>query len=326
MRLQEYQSKALLRQYGVSTPRGKVITAIEPDQKKIAKAQVLMGKRMKQGLIRSATRENLTFLFRHCDEVLLEERLKIEKEYYLSLLVDPDHKEIRVLFSDEGGIEVETAKKMVCVPLTDLCKLPQEILPLVNKIKRLMIDYQALLVEINPLALVKGKLIAADAKIVLDDNCPRLPFPAKRPLLEEQAFKQGISYVELKGDIGVIGNGAGLVMATLDIIDYFGGQAANFLDLGGGAAMAKMTTALKLVSARQPQVILVNVFGGITRGDEIAKGIVAFLKQNRSRIPLVVRIAGTKKRLARKILCREKIASFSSLEESVKKAVKLCQS
>jgi succinyl-CoA synthetase beta subunit len=318
MRLKEYQGKELLKRYGISVPKGKVICSIE-NVKGIAKAQVLSGKRGKRGLIRESNDKNQRELFRHCKEILVEERLEIEKEYYLALTIDRIEKEIVILFSEEGGIDIEEGKKVLRVPYGKMRAefSHKEFFGIIDSMHRLMRENDAILVEINPLALVKGKLIAADAKIILDDNA------AHGDEAEEQnevAAKHGLSYVELEGDIAIIGNGAGLVMGTLDTVAYFGGRAANFLDLGGGADNERMAKALEIVVRKKPRVVFINIFGGITRCDDIARGLVEARKKIKT--PLIVRMIGTNEEEAKRILSENGIKSYDSMEECARMAVR----
>jgi succinyl-CoA synthetase beta subunit len=319
VRLKEYQAKRLLKKYGIAIPKGKLIRKPVSAPKMLAKAQVTTGSRLKNGLILPATEKNLRFLFQYCSEVLLEEKLPIEKEYYLALAVDSIKKEVIIIFTQEGGIEVENSVKIKKIRYGKLDQFPRpEFLPIIKKLHRLMRDYQALLVEINPLARSSGKLIALDAKVILDDNVSHREFRPKLTSLEKWARKSELVYVELNGNIGVIGNGAGLVMATLDLIDHFGGKAANFLDLGGGATSEKMTEALKIVLAKKPRALLINIFGGITRCDEITRGIINYKNKSRLRIPLVVRMIGTNEENAKKILAKNKIQVYDLMEDAAK--------
>lgn len=323
MRLKEYQGKRLLKKYGIPIPKGRLITKPESAPQMLAKAQVLTGNRFKNGLILPATKKNLQFLFRHCPEVLLEKKLPVEKEFYLALTVDFREKKVVILFSKKGGVGVKNSSKIEKTAYENLSRFSHpEFLPIIKLMSDLMEDYQALLVEINPLALSLGKLVALDAKIILDDNVPHPEFEGKFSLLERQAKKYGLTYVELDGDIGVIGNGAGLVMTTLDLIEHFSGHAANFLDLGGGATKEKVVQALKIVLARKPRILLINIFGGITRCDEIAQGIIDYRKSRRLKIPLIVRMTGTRERRAKKILLENGITSYNSLEEAIEASVK----
>lgn len=322
MRLKEYQGKGLFKKYGILIPRGKLITSVQADPSKLAKAQVLIGKRSKRGLIAPATKENLKRLFKYSKEILLEEKLKVEKEYYLALTIDKQEKEIVILFSEEGGIEVERAKRIIKLSYSKLNEFPdKKFLLIIKSMYKLMKDYDALLVEINPLVLSQGKLIAVDTKIILDDNVSHPEFEKELTQLEEEAEHYGLSYVELKGDIAIIGNGAGLVMASLDMLDYFGGKAANFLDLGGGASIEKMEKALDIVLKKNSKVIFINIFGGITKCDEMAKGLVESRNKNKIDIPIIVRMIGTNEEEAKKILRENKIKIYDSMEEGAKKAV-----
>ena len=315
MRLKEYEGKKLFRKYGILIPAGEIITSIKENPTKLAKAQVLSGKRKKQGLILVATKENLKRLFETCEEVLLEEKLKVEKEYYLALTIDRNEKEIVVLFSEEGGSGIEDIKKTVKIGYSELKKFPdKKFLPIINSMYKLMEDYHALLVEINPLILSEGRLIAADSKVILDDNIKYSEFSENLNFSEKEAKKNGMSYVDLEGNIGIIGNGAGLVMATLDTVSFFGGKVANFLDLGGGASVSRMEKALELVLKKNLKIVFINVFGGITRCDDIAKAIVDFSAD----VPIVVRLIGTNDKIANKILNENGIKTYDNMEECAK--------
>lgn len=192
-----------------------------------------------------------------------------------------------------------------------------------------MIDYDAELVEINPLVLSDDKLTAADSKIIIDDNAlfrhPEFLDKKQEELteIEREANKYGLQYVELDGDIAVIGNGAGLVMATLDVINYFNGRAANFLDIGGGASVEMMEKALEIVLMKNPKGIFINIFGGITRCDDIANGIVNYVKKNKIKILMVIRMIGTNDKEGRAILNKNNIHALDSMEECAKTVVGL---
>ncbi|HII15355.1 MAG TPA: ADP-forming succinate--CoA ligase subunit beta [Nanoarchaeota archaeon] len=322
MKLKEYQGKKLFREYGITVPEGKVITGIQADPSKLAKAQVLSGKRGKGGLIAPATTENLERLFKYCSEVLVEEKLSIEKEYYLALTIDKEEKEIVILFSEEGGIEVESVKNIMKLPYRKLNEFADKrFVTIIEAMYRIMSDYNALLVEINPLAFAGGKLIAADSKIILDDNVKHPEYKQKLTRLEQEAENSGLSYVELNGNIAIIGNGAGLVMATLDVISYFGGKTANFLDLGGGASAEKMEKALDIVFKKSPSALFINIFGGITRCDKIAEGLVNYKAKHNVLIPIIVRMIGTNEEEAGALLAENKIEVYNSMEEGAKRAV-----
>ncbi len=179
-----------------------------------------------------------------------------------------------------------------------------------EKLLQIAKDKDAILVEINPLVLSNHKLYAADSKVIIDDNA-----------LYRQDFvgsKEGGNYVELEGNVGVIGNGAGLVMSTLDVLDYYGGKAANFLDVGGGASKEVMKESLdKVLANKKVEKLLINVFGGITRCDEIAKGLVEY----GIKVPTFVRLVGTNEEEGKKILLENGIKAFDSMEDAVKEVV-----
>jgi succinyl-CoA synthetase beta subunit len=186
------------------------------------------------------------------------------------------------------------------------------------------------LAEINPLVVTaEGRLVAADGKIVLDDNAlyRHLDLEQMRDIDEEslserEARKAGLSYVKLDGSIGCMVNGAGLAMATMDVIKFYGGEPANFLDIGGGAKAEKVKAALEIIlSDPNVKAVLFNIFGGITRGDEVARGIVDGLKAIKTQVPMVVRIVGTNAEEGRKILASARMITAETLEEGAQKAV-----
>jgi len=199
---------------------------------------------------------------------------------------------------------------------------------------KIMNDYDADLVEFNPLAWkCRGGLIALDAKITIDDNSlfkhPEFLEKAHRELsdLEKLAKSIGFSYVELDGDIGIICNGAGLTMATMDLVAYYGDKPANFLDIGGGASEDRVKKAVKiLLEHPRVKVLLINIFGGITRCDEVAKGIIEALEETQSKKPVVIRLLGTNEEEGRKILEERGLDVFTEADDAVMKAVELAKS
>ena len=217
-------------------------------------------------------------------EILAEQRLDIQHEYYLSITVDRSSKQPLILFTEAGGVDIEiTAKehpeairKVIANPLMReippfmirelLGTAPKEIGPIISRLYRVFLEKDALLAEINPLVTTPQGVFAADAKLIVDDNAlGRQGFAVNRDLTdrEREAEKHGFSYVELDGSIGVIGNGAGLTMSTLDLIEFYGGKAANFLDVGGGAESERVMHAVRLVgSVPSVKVIVVNLLGG----------------------------------------------------------------
>ena len=329
MKLIEYEAKEILKNYGIPVPRGVLIRS--PGEvpanlslggpSLVLKAQVEVAGRGKAGGILMADAENAASVAEDLfsrkikglpvNAALMEERLPIEQEYYLSITIDRSTKEAVILFADSGGVDIESVarerpealRRVSISPLLsdvppfmirDLIRdAPKGIGPIIRSLYRVFKGKDAILAEINPLASTPQGMIAADAKIIVDDNAlSRQGIQLNRDLTEREreAERHGFSYVELAGEIGVIGNGAGLTMATLDLIDFFGGSAANFLDVGGGADQERVMHAVRLVASDPSvRVILVNLLGGITRCDEVARGIIdAGIPQK-----IMVRLAGT---------------------------------
>jgi len=353
MKQLEYEAKRTFSEYGIRTPKSALIRqpeeipALLPEigETAVLKAQVDVGGRGKSGGILMAENgtavETARELFSRTikglpvQEILVEERLKIEKEYYLSIAVDRSAKEPVILFAEAGGVDIESAAhsvRKVTVPalLHDvppfllrelLGGAPREIGQVVNKLYRVFMEKDALLAEINPLVATPDGLYAADAKLIIDDNAlGRQGISVNRDLTEREqaAEKHGFSYVDLDGSIGVIGNGAGLTMSTLDLIEYYQGKAANFLDVGGGADQERVMHAVRLVASMPAvRVIVVNLLGGITRCDEVAKGIIsADVGQ-----AVIVRMAGTNEEEGRRLLADCGYRMLDSMDAAVRAAV-----
>ncbi|MBW3021687.1 ADP-forming succinate--CoA ligase subunit beta, partial [Candidatus Woesearchaeota archaeon] len=206
-------------------------------------------------------------------------------------------------------------------------KNKEEIIEIIKNLNRLMKEFDCELVEINPLVLSNGEYIAADSKVVLDDNAlyrhPEFKKEEELTDIEKKAAEHGLQYVELDGDIAIIGNGAGLVMSTLDVLKHFGGKPANFLDVGGGASVSVMEKSLEIVLMKKPKGVFINIFGGITRCDEIAQGLVNYIKNNNIEIPMVVRMIGTNEEGGERILNQNGIKSLDSMEECAKNIVEM---
>jgi succinyl-CoA synthetase beta subunit len=292
--------------------------------------------------------------------VLVEEKVSIERELYFSVAVDRSNRCYVAIASSEGGVDIEevvavTPEKIVKVSVDPLQgfhfhdarriakKLGysgsqrQNLATIFLKLYDAAMDCDAELAEMNPIVETpEGKFVAADARLIIDDNAlyrhpefrERLmeEVEAELPPLELEARKNGLAYVKLEGNVGVIGNGAGLVMATLDAIQLYRGSPANFLDVGGGASADVMVTALNLVfSDPMVDVVFINILGGITRCDEVARGIleakgrVGFLK------PVVVRLVGTNEMEGRRILTEAGVHALDSMEEAAKRAVEIAK-
>ena len=285
----------------------------------------------------------------------IEEASEIDKEYYLSCLVDRQSSKIAFISSKEGGMDIEevavkSPEKIITtkinltkdLEINDIEKIlkpfdlnesqKKEGSQLVKSIYKTLTSKDANLIEINPLILTKsGNLICLDAKINFDDNAMfRRPEILKlRDLNEEdpkeiEASKHDLAYIKLNGNIGCMVNGAGLAMATMDIIKLYGEEPANFLDVGGGASKEKVSAAFKLIlSDENVKGILINIFGGIMRCDVLAAGVVEAAKETQLNVPLVVRLAGTNFEEGKKILDESnlKILSASDLNDAAKKIV-----
>jgi len=287
--------------------------------------------------------------------VYIEETSEIKKEFYLACLVDRSSAKIAFISSAEGGVDIEkvakeTPDKIITVKIDSLNsvseneikkiikpfkfsgKTEKQAFKIIRSIYKILINKDANLVEINPLVMTKeNNLLCLDAKINFDDNALfRHPdIVALKDLSEEnpietKASKYGLSYIKLDGKIGCMVNGAGLAMATMDIIKLFGSEPANFLDVGGGASKEKVSAAFKIIlSDKNVKGILINIFGGIMRCDVLAQGVVEAAKEINLSIPLVVRLAGTNKEIGEKILkdSNLKIISANNLSDAAKKIV-----
>ncbi len=357
MRLSEHEAKEILRGNGIPVPAGVVIrrpAELEPHlggfgDRIVLKAQVAVGGRGKAGGIvvspkeQAITRAEALFGKEikglSVQEILAEEWLDIGKEYYLSIAVDRSSRKPLLLFAESGGVEIEAVarerpgavRRITVSPL--LAEVPafalrdllggmaKELSPIANGLYRIFREKDAVLAEINPLVTTPKGIFAADAKIIVDDSAlarqKREKGKAQTPR-EREAGVHGFSYVDLGGDIGVIGNGAGLTMATIDLIALYGGKAANFLDVGGGADRERVRHAVQLVaSVPAVRVILVNLLGGITRCDEVARGILdADVSQK-----VMVRLAGTNEEEGKRLLASRNYTMFGTMDEAVKAAV-----
>jgi succinyl-CoA synthetase beta subunit len=382
MNIHEYQAKSVLREFGVPVPRGMPAFTVEEAVKAahdlggpvwVVKAQIHAGGRGKAGgvkvvkSIEDVEREALRLLGstlvthqtgphgKVVNRLYVEEGSAIEREFYLSALVDRATSRVALVVSTEGGMDIEEVarthpEKILTFsvdPATglmphharraaqvlglsgDLAKQAASLLP---KLYEAFLAKDMALLEINPLVVTKAaQLICLDAKISFDDNAlyRHADVSALRDLTEEdekeiEASKYDLNYVALEGTIGCMVNGAGLAMATMDIIKLYGAAPANFLDVGGGATKEKVAAAFKIITS-DPSVkgILVNIFGGIMRCDVIAEGIVAAVKDVGLKVPLVVRLEGTNVDLGKKIIADSKlnVVSADDLDDAAQKIV-----
>ena len=383
MNIHEYQAKAVLREFGVPVPRGVPAFTVEEAVKAahglggpvwVVKAQIHAGGRGKAGgvkVVRSiedVERESARLigatLVTHqtgphgkiVNRLYVEEGSAIEREFYLSALVDRATSRIAFVVSTEGGMDIEEVarthpEKILTFsvdPATGLMphhgRRTAQVLGLSGDLAKqagavLAGLYEAFvakdmsLLEINPLVVTKaGQLICLDAKISFDDNAlyRHADVAALRDLTEEdekeiEASKYDLNYIALEGTIGCMVNGAGLAMATMDIIKLYGASPANFLDVGGGASKEKVAAAFKIITADEHvKGILVNIFGGIMRCDIIAEGIVAAVKEVGLKVPLVVRLEGTNVDLGKTIIAQSglNVVSADDLDDAAQKIVK----
>jgi len=291
------------------------------------------------------------------EKVYVEKAAKIAKELYLGVTLDRDRRRPVVMLSTVGGMDIEevAATKPEKIargwpnPLLGLlgyearalcfdAGVPAEQRDAVADVARRLYDVyvatDAMTLEINPLFIQEdGTVVAGDAKLDIDDNAlyrqpdlAQLKEIAKDEAAEEESRKLGFSFVQLDGSVGIIGNGAGLVMSTLDAVKNAGGHAANFLDVGGGAKEAVVKAALEIVLAN-PRVksVMINIFGGITRCDEVAKGILAVIARETPRVPLVIRLAGTAAAEGRRILEGAPLVSRATMDDAAAEAVRLAR-
>ena len=382
MNIHEHQAKQILKEFGIEVPNGVFALSVEDLIKKakhlntnkyVLKAQIHAGGRGKAGGVKILN--NIDELIKESKELLgkklitpqtgkegkevkrlyVEESSSIEKEFYLSCLVDRASSKIAFISSDQGGMDIEEVAqnkpdKIIttklefsenisdsdCEKIIKIFNLKEDsklsAIKLIKSIYKMFLSTDASLVEINPLILTKDKkLVCLDAKINFDDNSLfRHPEILKlRDLNEEdpievEASKHDLAYIKLDGSIGCMVNGAGLAMATMDIIKLYGEEPANFLDVGGGASKEKVSAAFKIIlSDKNVRGILINIFGGIMKCDVLAQGVVEAAKEIKINVPLVVRLAGTNFEEGKKILQNSnlKIISADNLDDAAKKIV-----
>lgn len=293
------------------------------------------------------------------DRVLLSEAVNIASEYYISVVTDRKSKCPIFMASRAGGMEIEQVAKetpekifkfpvdpllgatdfkarQVAYSLFDDKAIVKQAVPLFQNLYRLFVEKDASLAEINPLVVTKeGELKAIDAKMTFDNNAlfrhpeiKALGEPTEEEKIEQSAKDKGFSYVSLDGDIGCMVNGAGLAMATMDMIKLYNGEPANFLDIGGSSNPEKIVEAMKLLLSKgNIKVVLVNIFGGITRCDDVAKGLIEAFSILKSEIPVVIRLTGTNetegRELLRQKLAGKNIAVATTMSEAGHKAVEL---
>jgi succinyl-CoA synthetase beta subunit len=366
MKLYEHQGRDLLHRAGIPCPQGVVVERPEQlDAMEamlrfpaVVKAQVLVGGRGKAGGVRFA--DDLAQARQHARailgmdikglrvrKVLVVEKLDFAKELYAGATLDRRTRQSLVMFSARGGVDIEEVpdqdiRRVAVNPLEGFqahharellagAALEPGVAKQVQGVLGRMYDaYRRMdceLLEVNPLAVTaQGKVMAADAKVILNDGAlfrhPEYQQPDEELTpLEQEARGRGIAFIQMPGDIGVIANGAGLTMATLDALHAYGGQAGVFLDLGGTDSIEQVSAAFRLMKKARPRVCLLNLFGGITKTDTVASGVRAVLEFEGVDFPIVARIKGTNEAQAKDILKDAGLLTANTLEEAAKLAV-----
>jgi len=382
MNIHEHQAKKILKEYGAVVPNGVFAFSVDElvekakslqTKKFVLKAQIHAGGRGKAGGVKILdTIEELNIAAkellgktlvthqtgpegRKVKRLYVEESSNIDKEFYLSCLVDRASSKIAFISSDQGGIDIEevannTPEKIIttkinitdeisnedCEKIIKIYNLTdgekKQAILLIKSVYNMFIGTDANMVEVNPLILTKEKkIICLDAKVNFDSNAlfKHPEIMELRDLNEEdptevEASKHDLAYIKLNGNIGCMVNGAGLAMATMDIIKLYGKEPANFLDVGGGASKEKVSAALKIIlSDKNVKGILINIFGGIMRCDVLAQGVVDAAKEINISVPLVVRLAGTNFKEGKEILDNSglKLISAENLDDAAQKIV-----
>ncbi|NQU14573.1 MAG: ADP-forming succinate--CoA ligase subunit beta [Desulfobacteraceae bacterium] len=363
MKLHEYQAKEIFLKSGIPIPNGQLVTTAEQATKAaqtikgapwVIKAQVHAGGRGKAGGIKlahypyevvTATEALLgnSLVTKQTgpegvivNQVLIEEGIEIDREFYLSMVIDRSSASPTMIFSTAGGMEIEEiAAKTPEVIFKEHVEpavgwMPHQarnllysveppptpaairgLMDVMANVYKMFISLDCSLIEINPIATTReGRAVALDAKVIIDNNAPfrqkellELDDPREKDPLELMAEKYHLNYIRLDGNIGCMVNGAGLAMATMDVIKMAGAEPANFLDVGGGASEAMIEKGVEIIlKDRRVKAILINIFGGILRCDVLARGLVAAAKRKEIRVPLIVRLEGTNVEEARTIL------------------------
>ena len=357
MKLFEYQGKLLFEKYDIAVPKGRVYERKNDISKMnypvVIKAQVPIGGRGKAGGIQSAdneqeVKEKIDSIFSlvisgyPVNKVLIEEKMPIAKEYYLSIVLDRSYRLPLLMASQKGGMDIESVPDNLIIkewvnPLIGIQpyhtrrilnglqvdgEIGKEISRVVSRLYQIFRSYDCELVEINPLVQTKNNaIIALDAKVIINDDAlfrhsDFVPEHVELTALEKDAKEKGISFIQLDGNIGVIANGAGLTMATLDALTHYHGRGGVFLDLGGTDDAEKVQQAFELMKKAKPKVIFLNLFGGITKCDTVAKGVKAVITKEGIHCPVITRIKGMNEDAAKEILKDAGLITATSLQEA----------
>lgn len=363
MKIYEYRAKEIFSQEGIAIPRSKMVKTAA-DARKAAdeigvpvavKSQVLVGGRGKAGGIKFADNPleayevaqelmGMEIKGEKVNKLLIEEKLAIKSEYYLSVALDRSARQALIMASTKGGVDIEEVAQQKPDKILKVHVDPrQEFLPymardiarkmgvngaliprvgtFIFKLYHVFQKYDANLVEINPLVVTTDGIVAADAKLEVDDDSV---YRQKKLAHLLEGTRDEFAYVELDGDIAVIGNGAGLTLSGMDMLQLYGGKPATFLDIGGGASQENIARALNLViSNPQVKVVFLNVLGGITRADDVARGIIDVMNQAERMVPIVIRLTGTNEEEGQRILKEAGVSFETSMEAAAQKAVEI---
>ncbi|MBE3128821.1 MAG: hypothetical protein IMZ60_03990 [Actinobacteria bacterium] len=365
MKLFEYESKKILSNYDIPVPKGYILSNISKLKKNlnplVVKAQVLTGGRYKKGLVKFCKNSlqakeliknllNQTFEREKIKTILVEEMIKIKNSYYLSFYIDKDLGKILIVFSEEGGVDIENIGKekfsieyldpfvglngFIFRNITSRLKLTLDISLKLNKVflnlYKVFRNLDAVLVEVNPLVIsTDNNIVALDAKIIVDNNAvfrhPELKNHYEDLTnFEKEVLNLGASAVELDGNIGIIVSGAGLQMATVDMIKSFGGEIGIAIDLKGAAfdkGPERMAKILSLLGQKNLKVLLFSAYFQIARCDTLAKSIINSISGFADNIPIIIRLKGNKESLAKEILGNDKFFVTDSLVEAIERTI-----
>lgn len=363
MKIHEYIAKEIFHQGGIPVPQSRIATnayeakriAKEMGKPVAIKSQILVGGRGKAGGIKFAENHEeaynvaeeiigSTVKGENVETVLVEEKLEIQNEFYLSVVLDRSEKKPLIMASMSGGVDIEevareTPEKIVKYyvdPLDEFLPyqgreiaikmgVPNNMISKVGsvvwKLFNIFQKSDATIAEINPLVLTEDGIIAADAKLDIDDDAL---YRQKNLVKLENIKTDEFAYVKLDGNIAVIGNGAGLTLSGMDMLNLYGGKPATFLDIGGGSSQENIAKALNIViSDLDVKTVFLNVLGGITRADDVARGVLDVLNASKRKVPLVIRLTGTNEQEGQRILKDAGVSYETSMEAAAKKAVEL---
>jgi len=365
VKLYEHMAKEVFSRHGIPVPPGRVATTpgeAEEAARKLGpvavKAQVLAGGRGKAGGVgladspeeaRSAAERilGMTIKGNRVEKVLVEKKLKIDAELYLGITIDGSSRRPVFIASASGGVDIEEVPEGKIVRRTiDITwglqafeardvvgrmglrgAVARRAVDVALKLYGVFRDCDAELTEINPLVISGEQVIAADARLNVDDDAlfrqKDVPRTESGTELERRVSEMGLSYVQLDGDIAVMANGAGITMATMDTLARYGGRPANFLDAGGGAGAEPMAKAISVLLSTSPRAMLINIFGGITRCDDVANALISVKEGGGIPVPLVVRLVGTNEEQGIALLKEHGIQAFRSMDEAAARAVEL---